>query len=69
MPVMLLGLLILYVATALPFIGTLITFLTVFLGLGALLQRKETRLDQVFEQQAEPNGALPGAFPGTPAGA
>jgi cytoskeletal protein CcmA (bactofilin family) len=68
-PVMLLGLLILYVATALPFVGTLITFLTVFLGLGALLQRKETRLDQVFEQQAEPNGALPGAFPGTPAGA
>jgi cytoskeletal protein CcmA (bactofilin family) len=68
-PVMLLGLLVLYVATALPFVGTLITFLTVFLGLGALLQRKETRLDQVFEQQAEPNGALPGTFPGTPAGA
>lgn len=68
-PVMLLGLCILYFVAAIPIIGTLITFLVVFLGLGALLQRKETRLDQVFEQQPEPNGALPGAFPGTPAGA
>jgi cytoskeletal protein CcmA (bactofilin family) len=68
-PVMLLGLAILYIVTAVPVVGTLVSFLAVFLGLGALLQRKETRLDQVFEQQAEPNGALPGAFPGTPAGA
>jgi len=69
-PVMLLGLVVLYILTALPFIGTLISFLIVFLGFGALLQRKETRLDKVFEtERTEPNGALPGTFPGTPAGA
>lgn len=69
-PVMLLGLLILYILTALPYIGTLFTFLIVFFGFGALLQRKETRLDKVFErEQPEPNGALPGTFPGSPAGA
>jgi cytoskeletal protein CcmA (bactofilin family) len=66
-PVMLLGLAILYILTALPFVGTLISFLIVFLGFGALLQRKETHLDQVFEQKSEPNGALPGAFPAPPA--
>jgi cytoskeletal protein CcmA (bactofilin family) len=66
-PVMLLGLAILYILTALPFVGTLISFLIVFFGFGALLQRKETRLDQVFEQKSEPNGALPGTFPAPPA--
>jgi len=66
-PMLLLGLAILYLLTAVPYAGTIISFLIVFLGLGALLQRKETRLDKVFEQQAEPNEALPGAFPAPPA--
>jgi len=63
---MLLGLVILYVVTAIPVAGTLISFLIVFLGIGALLQRRETRLEAAFEAEpSEPEG-LPNGFPGAP---
>jgi hypothetical protein len=65
-PSMLLGLVIIYIVTAIPIAGTLIAFLTVFLGLGALLQRKETRLEAAFEPAPEPPGGLPNGFPGAP---
>ena len=65
-PSMLLGLVILYVVTAIPVAGTLISFLIVFLGIGALLQRRETRLETAFEAEpSEPEG-LPNGFPGAP---
>ncbi len=66
-PPMLLGLLIVYLVTAIPVAGTLIGIVVIFLGLGALLQRKETRLNGVFEAPPLPTLGLPDAFPGTPA--
>jgi len=68
-PPMLLGLVLVYLATAIPVLGTLIGIVIIFFGLGALLQRKETRLDVAFEP-AEPTdeNALPSVFPGTTEG-
>jgi cytoskeletal protein CcmA (bactofilin family) len=67
---MLLGLLVIYIVTAIPIVGTLVGIVIIFLGLGALLQRRETRLNGAFEEQqpAEP-GALPNSFPGSTTGA
>ncbi len=64
-PPMLLGLLIVYLLTAIPILGTLIGIVIIFFGLGALLQRKETRLEAAFEP-VEPTdeNALPSVFPG-----
>lgn len=65
-PGFLLGLPIVYVLVAIPFIGNLFMILAIFLGFGALLQRKETRLDRAFEAPtapAAPDG-LPSGFPG-----
>jgi len=53
--------------TAIPIAGTLIGIVIIFFGLGALLQRKETRLDTAFEPPPAPEGALPSTFPGSPA--
>jgi cytoskeletal protein CcmA (bactofilin family) len=68
-PPMLLGITILYLVTWIPILGALVTFLTWFFGLGALLQRKETRLNGAFEPAPapEPTG-LPDAFPAGPRG-
>ncbi len=66
-PPMLLGLLIIYLVTAIPVAGTLIGIVIIFLGLGALLQRKETRLNGAFEAPPAPPQGLPDAFPGSPA--
>ncbi len=68
-PPMLLGLVIVYLLTAIPVLGTLIGIVIIFFGLGALLQRKETRLEQAFEpvEPADDN-ALPSVFPGTSEG-
>ena len=66
-PPMLLGLLIVYLVTAIPVIGTLIGIVIIFFGLGALLQRKETRLNGAFEAPPAPSNGLPDSFPGTPA--
>ncbi len=66
-PTMLLGLVIIYAVTAIPVAGTLIGIVIMFFGLGALLQRKGTRLNGAFEAPpASPQG-LPDAFPGSPA--
>ncbi len=68
-PPMLLGLVIVYLLTAIPVLGTLIGIVIIFFGLGALLQRKETRLEAAFEpvEPADDN-ALPSVFPGTSEG-
>lgn len=64
-PSMLLGLVFVYLATAIPVVGTFIGIVIIFFGLGALLQRKETRLDAAFEPvRPSPNG-LPNSFSGT----
>ena len=65
-PAMLLGLLIIYLVTAIPVIGTLIGIVVMFFGLGALLQRKETRLNGVFETAPAAQDGLPDSFPGAP---
>jgi cytoskeletal protein CcmA (bactofilin family) len=65
-PSMLLGLLIVYIVTAIPFLGTLAGIVIIFFGLGALLQRKETRLDVAFESaSATVSNGLPSEFTGT----
>jgi cytoskeletal protein CcmA (bactofilin family) len=65
-PPMLLGLLGLYIITAIPVIGTLSGVIIIFFGLGALLQRKETGLATAFEPTPVANDiGLPSAFPGT----
>lgn len=66
-PGMLLGLVILYALTAIPVLGTLLMFVIIFLGMGALLQRKETRLNGAFEPRPADTGALPSTFPGAAA--
>ena len=68
-PSMLLGLTIVYLVTAIPFVGTLIGVVIIFFGLGALMQRKETRLDAAFEPAPVVSDGLPSEFPGTGAGA
>ena len=68
-PSMLLGLTIVYLVTAIPFIGTLVGVVIIFFGLGALMQRKETRLDAAFEPAPVVSNGLPDAFPGTGTGA
>lgn len=68
-PSMLLGLTIVYLVTAIPFVGTLIGIVIIFFGLGALMQRKETRLDAAFEPAPVVSNGLPDEFPGTGTGA
>ncbi|MCD4690457.1 polymer-forming cytoskeletal protein [bacterium] len=68
-PPMLLGLVIVYLLTAIPVLGTLIGILIIFFGLGALLQRKETRLESAFEPTAPTvENGLPSVFPGSTEG-
>jgi len=68
-PGMLLGLLIVYIVTAIPFLGTLVGIVVIFFGLGALMQRKETRLDVAFEAAPAPvSNGLPTEFTGTGTG-
>jgi len=65
-PPMLLGLLGVYIITAIPVIGTLAGVIIIFFGFGALLQRKETGLATAFEPTPVPGDVgLPSAFPGT----
>ncbi len=66
-PGMLLGLVIVYLVTAIPVLGTLVGIVIIFFGLGALLQRKEIRLNGVFEAPPAQSNGLPDSFPGTPA--
>lgn len=68
-PSMLLGLTLVYLVTAIPIMGTLIGIVIIFFGLGALMQRKETRLDAAFEPAPVVSDGLPNEFPGTGAGA
>ncbi len=68
-PSMLLGLTIVYLVTAIPIVGMLIGIVVIFFGLGALMQRKETRLDAAFEPAPVVSDGLPNEFPGTGAGA
>jgi cytoskeletal protein CcmA (bactofilin family) len=65
-PSLLLGLLIVYLVTAIPILGTFIGIVIIFFGLGALLQRRETRLDRAFEPSPVPasGNGLPNTFPG-----
>lgn len=65
-PPMLLGLLIVYLVTAIPVLGTLVGIVVIFFGLGALLQRKETRLNGVFEAAPVQSNGLPDSFPAAP---
>ncbi|MEA3409907.1 MAG: hypothetical protein U9Q95_06140 [Candidatus Eisenbacteria bacterium] len=67
-PSMLLGLTIVYLVTAIPIVGTLIGIVIIFFGLGALMQRKETRLDAAFESAPVVSNGLPDEFPGTGTG-
>jgi cytoskeletal protein CcmA (bactofilin family) len=65
-PSMLLGLVLVYFVTAIPFLGTLAGIVIIFFGLGALLQRKETKLDVAFESAtATVSNGLPTEFTGT----
>lgn len=66
-PGFLLGIVLIYLVTWIPVFGTLVGIVIIFFGLGALLQRKETRLDAAFEAPPLPAapGALPSAFPGS----
>jgi cytoskeletal protein CcmA (bactofilin family) len=68
-PSMLLGLTIVYLVTAIPIMGTLIGVVIIFFGLGALMQRKETKLDAAFEPAPVVSNGLPDEFPGTGTGA
>ncbi len=68
-PSMLLGLTIVYLATAIPIVGTLVGVVIIFFGLGALMQRKETRLDAAFEPAPVVSNGLPNEFPGAGTGA
>ena len=68
-PSMLLGLAIVYLVTAIPLVGTLVGVVIIFFGLGALMQRKETRLDAAFEPAPVVSNGLPDEFPGTGTGA
>jgi cytoskeletal protein CcmA (bactofilin family) len=68
-PSMLLGLTIVYLVTAIPVVGTLVGVVIIFFGLGALMQRKETRLDAAFEPAPVVSNGLPDEFPGTGTGA
>ncbi|MCK4679894.1 hypothetical protein KAT82_02110, partial [bacterium] len=68
-PSMLLGLTIVYLVTAIPVVGTLVGVIIIFFGLGALLQRKETRLDAAFEPAPVVSNGLPDEFPGAGTGA
>ena len=65
---MLLGLLIVYLVTAIPIFGTLVGIVIIFFGLGALLQRKETKLDAAFEPAPAVSNGLPNEFPGSGTG-
>lgn len=66
-PAMLLGLLIVYLITAIPIAGTLIGMVIVpALGIGALLQRRETGLNGAFEPSSPSPEGLPESFPGGP---
>ncbi len=68
-PPMLLGLTILYLVTWIPYLGFLVSLLVIFFGLGALLQRKETRLNGAFEPPTAPEPpGLPDTFPAGPRG-
>jgi len=67
-PSMLLGLTLVYLVTAIPFVGTLVGIVIIFFGLGALLQRKETKLDAAFEPAPVVSNGLPNEFPGTGSG-
>lgn len=60
-PSLLLGLVIIYLVTAIPIAGTFIGIVIIFFGIGALLQRRETRLDVAFEPA--PAGASPDSLP------
>jgi hypothetical protein len=66
---MLLGLTLVYLVTAVPIVGTLIGIVIIFFGLGALMQRKETRLDAAFEPAPVVSNGLPSEFPGAGTGA
>lgn len=68
-PSMLLGLTLVYLVTAVPIVGTLIGIVIIFFGLGALMQRKETRLDAAFEPAPVVSNGLPSEFPGAGTGA
>jgi cytoskeletal protein CcmA (bactofilin family) len=68
-PSMLLGLTIVYLVTAIPVVGTLAGVIIIFFGLGALMQRKETRLDAAFEPTPVVSNGLPDEFPGAGTGA
>jgi len=68
-PSMLLGLTIVYLVTAIPIMGALVGVIIIFFGLGALMQRKETRLDAAFEPAPVVSNGLPDEFPGTGTGA
>ncbi|MFH1689523.1 MAG: polymer-forming cytoskeletal protein [Candidatus Eisenbacteria bacterium] len=68
-PSMLLGLTLVYLVTAVPIMGTLIGIVIIFFGLGALMQRKETRLDAAFEPAPVVSNGLPNEFPGAGTGA
>ncbi|MBD3347878.1 MAG: hypothetical protein GF400_01630 [Candidatus Eisenbacteria bacterium] len=66
-PAMLLGLLIVYLVTAIPIAGTLIGMVIIpALGIGALLQRRETGLNGAFESSSPSPEGLPESFPGGP---
>jgi len=67
-PPMLLGLAIVYLVTAIPIVGTLVGIVIIFFGLGALLQRKETKLDAAFEPAPAVSNGLPSEFSGTGSG-
>ena len=67
-PSMLLGLTLVYLVTAIPFVGTLVGIVIIFFGLGALMQRKETKLDAAFEPAPAASNGLPNEFPGTGSG-
>ena len=67
-PSMLLGLLIVYLVTAIPIVGALVGVIIIFFGLGALMQRKETRLDAAFEPAPVVSNGLPDEFPGAGTG-
>jgi cytoskeletal protein CcmA (bactofilin family) len=65
---MILGLAILYLITAIPIVGTLAMFFIIFFGLGALLQRRGSRLERAFQSEnPEPSDGLPRSFPAAPA--
>ena len=65
---MIVGLAILYIITAIPIVGTLAMFVIIFFGLGALLQKRGTKLEQAFQDKpGEPSDGMPRSFPAAPA--